>query len=425
MKHYLIFVLIFCVLPGEVRADDKPKPILPPEAGLPVIDWKDTANYMGQEVIVQGRIVQTRNIGRHCFLNFDADRSFTAIIHQEGLANFPEPPEQTYDQKIVRVRGLISDYKGKTQLEVVKPEQITILDKELPLPPPPKPASAHRFDGTVTVASYNTLNFFDEYDNPYTLDESTPAKPRAQLEHLAKTIHKLDADVLVLEEVENRGYLERFNTAMLKDLGYLEVVLFEGNDKRGINCALLSRFPVGPVESHRHLHFADAEGRPIHFQRDLLRVEIEPPGAPAFDIFAVHLKSKRGSEAPNDQGASPTSDGIRIGEAKATRKILDALIAKDKNALFLVCGDFNDTWDSESLKAIRGMGEGQLTGFVDELPKDARTYNEGEHADMIDFILASPAMSKKFVKNSYKVVPGTIESSGSDHNPVVARFKLK
>jgi endonuclease/exonuclease/phosphatase family metal-dependent hydrolase len=420
MKHYLIFVFVFCVFPSGMQADDKPKQILPPDAGLPVIDWKDAAKYMGQEVIVQGKIVQTRNIGRHCFLNFDVDRSFTAIIHQEGLANFKDPPEQTYDQKLVRVRGTISDYKGKAQLEVIKPEQITILDKELPLPPPPKPAAAHNFDGTVTVATYNTLNFFDEYDNPYTQDEGTPAKPLPQLEHLAATIRKLNADVLVLEEVEHRGYLERFNTAMLNDMGYREVVLFEGNDKRGINCAVLSRLPVGPVVSHRHLHMTDAEGHPIHFQRDFLQVEIEPPGAPAFYVFAVHLKSKRGSD---DQ--SPTSDGIRIGEATAARKILDALMTRDKNALFLICGDFNDTWESETLKTLRGQGDGQLTGFVDELPKDTRTYNEGEHADMIDFILASPAMSKKFVKKSYKVLPGTIENSGSDHNPVVARFKLK
>src|ERR1043166_1250617 len=200
MKHYLIFVFVFCVFPSGMQADDKPKQILPPDAGLPVIDWKDAAKYMGQEVIVQGKIVQTRNIGRHCFLNFDVDRTFTAIIHQEGLANFKDPPEQTYDQKLVRVRGTISDYKGKAQLEVIKPEQIPILDKELPLPPPPKPAAAHNFDGTVTVATYNTLNFFDEYDNPYTQDEGTPAKPLPQLEHLAATIRKLNADVLVLEE---------------------------------------------------------------------------------------------------------------------------------------------------------------------------------------------------------------------------------
>ena len=410
--------VLVVLLVARLNADDKKKPALPSDAGIPVIDWKDAGGYLDKTVIVQGKIVATRNIGKICFLNFDTSRTFTAIVREASYTNFPKPPEDMYDQKIVRIRGLISEYNEKPQIEVLKPDQVMILDAELPLHAPTETKGKTReFSGTVTIAAFNILNFFDEYDDPYTSDEGTPAKPKEQLEKLSAAMHELNADVITLEEVENRGYLERFNASMLADLGYQEVVCFDGNDHRGIDCAVLSRFPVGPVTSHRHLHFSDGSGGQAQFQRDFLQIKILPPGAPAFYVFPVHFKSKRG-------GAEPT-EKIRLAETRQARKILDEVLEKDKEALFVVCGDFNDTWDSAPLKALRGDGAVALHGFIDELPKGTRTFNEGEHADMIDFILSSPALSKRYIQKSYKVISGSIETLGSDHNPVTAQFKLK
>ena len=106
---------------------------------------------------------------------------------------------------------------------------------------------------------------FDDKDDPYHSDEKTATKLREDLELLAESIHQIDADVLVLQEVENRGYLELFNRALLADLGYQHVVLTEGNDRRGIDVAILSRVPVGPVTSYRHLQFPDTKGKECLF----------------------------------------------------------------------------------------------------------------------------------------------------------------
>lgn len=406
-------VAVWLLLVLTVRAEP---PIIPPEAGLPVIDWKDAGKFVDKPVVVQGKIVLTKKSGQICFLNFDAARSFTAIVREPSWKRFSQPPERMYDQKIVRIRGVISEYGGKPQIEISSPEQVTILEKEEPIPPrqevKPRP-----FTGTVTVATFNTLNLFDETDDPYTSDEGTPAKPKDQLQPLAATIRQLDADVVALEEVENRGYLERFVTAMLGDMGYEHIVCFEGNDRRGIDCAVLSRLPLGPVTSHRHLRF-DENGRPggdMFFRRDLLEVRIEPPDCPAFTLFVVHLKSKRDGDA---------TEGYRLGEARQARRILDDLLKRDADALFLICGDFNDTFNSAPLKALRGDGDAALVDFVADLPKDAITYNRGPKS-MIDFIFASPAMAKHYVPKSYHVIPGSVETTGSDHNPVAAKFNLK
>ncbi len=413
MKHsakYFLSALMFALTP--VMAEP---PVIPPEAGLPVIDWQDAKNYMDKPVIVQGRIVQAKNIGRHCFLNFDMARTFTAVIHEPNYKNFPTPPEGMYANKLIRIRGVISTYNDRPQIEIVKPDQVTILEKEEKIPPPPQKKAPRVFDGTVKVATYNILNLFDEHDDPYHSDEGTPAKPLEQMENVAKTIRSIDADVLALQEIENRGYLERFVTAMLGDMGYDHVVCIESNDRRGIDCAVLSRLPVGPVTSYRHLRFDDGAGGKMRFRRDLLQARIEPEGYSPFSVFVVHLKSKR--------GGSDTTENLRVAEAKQARAVFDDILAADKNELFLLCGDFNDTWESATLKALVGTGRDVLRNFLDDLPPDVETYNR-RHKSTIDFILASPAMGRCYVRKSCRVIPGSVETSGSDHNPVIAEFKL-
>lgn len=389
--------------------------ILPKDAGVPIIDWKDASKHVSKEVIVQGTIIVTKNTGKICFLNFDKARSFTAVVHEANYKNFPQPPESAYKRKLVRIHGTITTYKGKPQIEVTKPEQITVLEEATPIPPPPE-HKTREFSGTVTIGAFNLLNLFDEYDDPYHSDEGTPAKPKEQLEKVAARIRAADADVLAVEEVENRFYLERFVASMLPDMGYQHVVCFEGNDKRGIDVALLSRLPVGPVTSHMYERFSDGSGADAWFQRDLLQVRIEPPDAPAFQVFVVHLKSKR---------SGGESDQTRLAECRQARKILDHEIAKDKDALFVICGDFNDTFDSDSLKTLRGAGPAALVDFQKDLPKDAVSYNANPYRSIIDFVLASPAMGKRYEDKSYRVIDGTVETGGSDHNPVVVKFKLK
>lgn len=394
------------------------------EPEIPVISWKDAADFVGQEVYAVGKVVRSsRSRGGHAFLNFDPDgrTTLTIFIRDENYANFPKPPETEYRGKMIKVRGYIYAFKEGYTLAIARPESISILPDDTPLPPrPDRPPVATRpvIGDTITIASYNVLNLFDAVDDPYTNDETTPAKPARELDSLARSIRNLNADVLALCEVENRGVLQLFVKKYLSDLGYEEVVLTEGNDVRGIDVAILSRLPVDTVTSYRHLRFPDASGNIIRFQRDLLRARIEPAGGKAFEVFVVHLKSK-GGEA--DGGIE-----IRLGEARQVRQVLDSILRQDPGADFVVCGDFNDDVGSEPLKALLGSGPSALTTFISDLPADNRvTYNQPPHLTMIDFIFASPGMTKRYVPRSCRIIPGgSPEGSGSDHNPVLARFRL-
>lgn len=413
MSLFITSILSLLLFVPPANGDDKK--IIPADAGVQVIDWKDAAKYMDEEVIVQGRIAETGTSRTMSFLNFDRARSFTAVVRKANYSKFPKQVTFLYHGKIVRIHGVISEYKGKPQIEVSSPDQITVFEKEEPIPPAAAPAP-RSFDGIATVGCYNVLNLFDEYDDPYHDDEGTEPKSREALEKLAATIRKANADVLALEEVENRDYLERFVRAMLPDMGYQNVVCIESNDRRGIDCAVLSRFPVGPVTSYGHVRFSDGSGGMTTFRRDLLQVRIEPPGAPCFDVFAIHFKSK---------GGGGDTERVRTAECRQARKILDGLLEKDKGARFVICGDFNDTWDSKPLTILRGTGATALVSFLNDLPAGTVTFNKEPYRSVIDFILCSPAMAKHYVPKSYSVIDGTAESSGSDHNPVLIKFNLK
>ena len=414
-------------LSGTLPPADAPP--LPAEETAAHIRWQDAAQYIGRDCTVYGKVLLTKATGNWCFLNFHQDyrSTFTVAIPRRFFDRFPKPPEEMYAGQDISVFGRIIEYAGKPEIIVSGPDPIKI-GASRPSEPQPAGAAASQpatkpkprpFDGSCTVATFNVLNLFDDHDDPYHGDQGTAPKPRQELENLAQAIRGLDADVLALQEVENRGYLKRFVIAMIPDLGYEHVVLLEGNDYRGIDVAVLSRLPVGPVTSYRHLRFPDGQGREMSFRRDLLRVRIEPPGVAPFDVFVVHLKSKRGK-------GGGESLNIRLGEARQIRRIFDGLLAADAKARFLLCGDFNDTLDSEPLKTIIGSGPGKLSTWADDLPADKRvSYNEQPHRSMIDFILTSPALAKGYRQGSYRILPGSISATGSDHNPVVATFDLK
>jgi endonuclease/exonuclease/phosphatase family metal-dependent hydrolase len=390
-----------------------------PEEGRPQVAWQDARPMVGQVAFVFGKVIDVHTSGRITFINFDERRParFAGVIFTENLKNFSRPPAELYRGKLVRILGTVSTFRNAPQVVITTPDQIEVLEKLPPLAAqksPPQLSSA----GEIRVAAYNLLNLFDDYDDPYHADEGTPAKPREQLERLASSIRQLNADVIAVEEVENRDYLERFVNVFLPDMGYREVVLIEGNDMRGIDVGLLSRLPVGEVRSHRHAQFPDQEGRPMRFHRDVLSVVIEPESAEPIDLWVLHLKS--------NSGGRETAEPIRLAEARQVRLMVDNALTAKPSARLVVLGDFNDTWGSPTLNTIVGEGERALWSAGSDCSDPAAvSYNEGEFRAMIVFMLCSPALAQNYVKGSYRVPQGSVGTTGSDHNPIVAAFKLE
>lgn len=86
---------------------------------------------------------------------------------------------------------------------------------------------------TLRVATWNLLNLFDDADEPDKPDEGTDPKSWVEMRELARFIDEIDADVIGVQEVENRRILGRLNQMLKKPYGYVELI--EGNDARGID----------------------------------------------------------------------------------------------------------------------------------------------------------------------------------------------
>jgi endonuclease/exonuclease/phosphatase family metal-dependent hydrolase len=341
--------------------------------------------------------------------------AFKLVVFSDSMPKFPDTLEALYLDQLVEVRGTVSLYAGNPQMVVSTPDQIRVVD-ELPpvvLPKPIVPVDSER----LRLATFNVLNLFDNKDDPYRDDDSTPAKPRTQLESLAALMREVNADVWALEEVENRGYLQRYLEVFLPDLGYRHVVHFEGNDNRGIDVCVVSRIPIGPVTSQRHREFPGPDGNPMSFQRDILQVVLEPRQGSPFEMWVVHLKS--------NSGGSEAAEPIRLAEARMLRRLLDERLSREADAKIVLCGDFNDVLESATITTIVGQGDYALQSMLGDLPPGEKiTYNEEPYREMIDFIFCSRAMLQLYVPQSYRIRTGALDSNGSDHNPVFVDFNI-
>jgi len=282
-----------------------------------------------------------------------------------------------------------------------------------PFPLPPKPP------GTWTLASYNVQDLFDTTDDPNADDRRpTENQLRNKLTRLGRALHILDADVVGLMEVETLGVLRRLNQDALGDLGYRETILIEGNDpERGIDVALLSRFPVTQTVSHAGETFTAADGQAHRlFSRDCLECHVALPGGETLAVLVNHFKSKRGGERE--------SESLRTAQAARVRAISEALLPRFP--LLAVVGDLNDTPDSRALAPL--LGASSLPNSLTDLPArdvpepNRYSFVHAGQTERIDYLLASPALTARFVPNSVLMPHDTWFQRASDHAPVRAAF---
>ncbi|MFW5681559.1 MAG: endonuclease/exonuclease/phosphatase family protein [Phycisphaeraceae bacterium] len=270
-------------------------------------------------------------------------------------------------------------------------------------------------DDRLRLVAYNMENFFDVFDDPYTADDSTEVKPRDEIESIAAVLRELDADVVAISEVENRGVLQAVVNEFLGDMGYRHVAVNPTNDGRGINLGVISRHPIDAITSYRFRELElPGEERTWRFARDLLRVTIELPGEKKLEVFTVHFKSKR------DSAGDPDSAKWRLAEATETAEIVGNVMKLHPDRWVALAGDFNDTPDSPP---IRALTQDLLIDAHAKLRPDKRiTYLREPYRSTIDYILVNPPMGQAMTT---AVIPTNERLlAGSDHAPVVADFQL-
>lgn len=137
-------------------------------------------------------------------------------------------------------------------------------------------------------------------------------------QNAARVIRDVNADVVATIEVDNRIAVQRFNelllgSPLLNGTPYPHIMVIEGNDDRGIDVGLMSRFPVGTMRSH----VDDLRNNSRIFSRDCPEYEILLPSGATLLLLVNHFKSK-------GFGTQAESNERRLRQAERVRAIYDA-----------------------------------------------------------------------------------------------------
>lgn len=87
-------------------------------------------DYLGKEVVISGRVSRTgKSSSGHNFLNFDDNREFSVVCFQEDVAQFRDGvPADVYRRRFVAIRGRLESFRGKLQIRLTKPTQISVVE---------------------------------------------------------------------------------------------------------------------------------------------------------------------------------------------------------------------------------------------------------------------------------------------------------
>lgn len=277
--------------------------------------------------------------------------------------------------------------------------------------------------GTLRLATYNVENLFDDRDDLSLSgmdDDLGSIKPVGQLEALAETIRRLDADVLALQEVESYDAVVQFNETYLRAMGYEYIVSLEAGSQRGIENAVLSRFPlttgqvwpnatIGGLHPPKMDHGGDNwwAGQPIRFWRSPLRVDVEvkPPtaerGPIVMTLFVVHHRN-------------PTLMKYwRDAEARAVVGLIEDVRTVDPDRRVALVGDFNAGPDSTPMEVYTGAG---LTDTLADRTPGSPEFVTQATGRTINFIMLDEGLRAKVVEGSAGVLGTPVLPPGVDRN---------
>ena len=200
-----------------------------------------------------------------------------------------------------------------------------------------------------------------------------------------RVIRAVKGDIACIVEADNRPGLKRFDTEVLRSR-YKYEMLLDGNDRRGIDVGIYSKFPLGGVWTHMF----DGTSASKIFSRDCPEYEVYLPNGQPVYVLCNHLKSK-------GYGDAATSDARRKSQATAIAEILKHYdLRKD---YVVVAGDLNDTPDSAPLKPL--MDVRYLYDVLAlQCPNDYKkrwTYHYRSF-EQIDYVLVSKPLKDRFVK---------------------------
>ena len=293
---------------------------------------------------------------------------------------------------------------------------------------------AWRTDG-VRIGTFNGEFLFDGEgdEGEATFDwKGDPDKSRAHRAAVARSVRKLDVDVLLMPESENLTALQRMVDESLADLGYTPY-LVDGQDTfTGQDVGLLSRLPIAETGRTDERVPVGVSDRTYGVSKNLwarLDLRLGDDVVPV-TIIGVHFLARPDDVERRDR---------REAQAEAIRRLAEAESAAGRQ--LIVLGDFNDFDDAtldrrgstpitDVLATVKRVGPGDaddLVNVLGDVPQAERytalydrngngAIDEGE-LSAIDHVLLSPALYERV--REVRVAPVHDPRRVSDHFPIV------
>ena len=249
----------------------------------------------------------------------------------------------------------------------------------------------------IRLATFNAENLFARYNfnknysaiskDGFTINDVAFDMYDETDKHItAQALREVDADVTALQEIESLPVLDAFNSKYLDKMNYKYRILIDSFDPRKIDVAILSRFPIISVQSHRHER--NASNSAWLFSRDCLIVTIDVEGKELM-LYVNHFKSMM-------EGRTKTHDR-RKEQVDRVAVLLDERWQSTKfEGNFVVLGDFNDY--PEGNTAITSLIEHPgLENVVKRMPEEdqwTHFYSGESEYKQLDFILLSKSLAQ-------------------------------
>lgn len=247
------------------------------------------------------------------------------------------------------------------------------------------------------------------------------------VKNTGRVIEAVNPDILLCVEVESRPTLERFNDQVLAAVfarHFPHVMVIDGNDRRGIDVGILSRYPILGMRSH----VDDRSGDERIFSRDCPEYVVGLPSGQQLVLCPNHFKSKRG-------GNSASVQERRIAQGRRAAAIARAAEAQI-SPWVLLAGDLNDTPDSPAVQPLLEDGWTDIQSHPDYPQQRPGTFGTGTAANKIDYLIMSQPLRSTLVtvgierRGTYHPQlwapfdSVTAKTEASDHHCIWADFDL-
>jgi endonuclease/exonuclease/phosphatase family metal-dependent hydrolase len=296
----------------------------------------------------------------------------------------------------------------------------------------PEEPPTYRTSGGLRLATLNTEFMFDGQGNeggasfPH---QGDTAKAQAHRNEIADVLQEIGADVVMLQEVENRGVVEALaRSRPLGGMGY-KAYFVQGEDTfTGQDVALLSRVPVDTV-GRTDVRARVGTTRDDYGVSKNMFARLRLGGVPT-TLIGVHFLAR-----PDDTERKPRRE--------AQAEVIARLAAReyDRGRAVAVMGDFND-YDGETMDArghrpitnvlaqVKEAGEGaddDLRNVMAEVPQadrftahwDRNDDGVATHGEMsaLDHILLSSRLYRRLSKVTFAQAHDPL--AVTDHFPII------